>query len=303
MTPNEIAAVQDEMAGELQNFEEIARFLSQSPGAVPKLKGVDIHGFSIPLRRIIGGDHTLYIDFKERFDLDARIRTAEEEGRGEVARQLRRNRNRAGILVADVSGHRMTDALIAAMLHQSFLLGVYYELEMFGQVTTRIFEHINERFYRSSSVNKYFTMIYGEVSTRGRFRFISAGHPPPAVFSREFDRFMPIGENRKISSIPVGMLPSGGDRDEKRHPSLHGRKRLYAVNEIDLLAEGDILLLHTDGLSEHDGGRFFPAHAERLFADHKDESAEAICDRLREGLLDGGVREDDISVVLVKYAP
>jgi len=293
----------DHAASELQNFEEIARFLRPSPGAIPQLKGLDIHGLSLPLRRGIGGDHILYVDFNQRFDLDERIRDAERDGLQKVARKLRRNRNRAGILVADISGHRMTDALIAAMLHQAFLLGCYYELEMFGEITTKIFEHINERFYRTSSINKYFTMIYGEISTRGRFRFLSAGHPPPAVFSREYDRFMPIEKNRKVSSIPVGMLPSGGDPDERRHPSMHGRKKLYEVNEIDLLSGGDILLLYTDGLSEHGGKNYFPDELQRLLAAHKDRTAKEICERMRESLLERAPQQDDVSVVVVKYLP
>lgn len=299
----ELLALQAEFAIELQNFEEIARFLNPSPGAIPKLKGLDIHGLSLPLRRGIGGDHILYVDFNRRFDLDERIRDAEREGRDKVARKLRKNRERAGILVADVSGHRMTDALIAAMLHQAFLIGCYYELEMFGEITTKLFEHINERFYRTSGVNKYFTMIYGEISTRGRFRFLSAGHPPPAVFSREFDRFMPVDKNRKVSSVPVGLLPSGGDPDEGRHPTVLGKKKLYAINEIDLLSSGDILLLYTDGLSERRGGERFPDELQPLFAANKDRSAKEICERLRESLFDRTPPEDDVSAVVVKYVP
>jgi serine phosphatase RsbU (regulator of sigma subunit) len=305
MFPGKVkVALREELAvEELQNFEDIARFLNPSPGAIPQLKGVDIDGLSLPLRRGIGGDHILYIDFEQRFDLDERIEDALRAGREKVARKLRRNRNRAGILVADASGHRMTDALIAAMLHQAFLLGTYYELEMFGEITTKIFEHINERFYRTSSINKFFTMIYGEISTRGKFRFLSAGHPPPAVFSREYGRFMPIDENRRMSSIPVGMLPSCGDPDERRHPSLHGRKKLYAVNEIDLLARGDILLLYTDGLSDHGDGRYFPEELQRLLAADKDRTATEICERIGESLPAYAPQQDDVSVVVVKYMP
>ena len=113
----------DEKTDELRNFEEIARYLNPSPGEIPRLENVDIAGLSMPLRSLIGGDHTIYIDFSQRYDLDARIAQATKAGREEVARRLDLTRKRAGILVADVSGHRMTDAAIAAMLHQSFLLG------------------------------------------------------------------------------------------------------------------------------------------------------------------------------------
>ena len=292
-----------DMAGEFQNFEEISRFLDLSPGAIPRLPGVDIHGFSMPLRGRIGGDHILYIDFNERFDLDSRILDAKREGRDIVVRQLCRCRERAGILVADVSGHRMTDAMIAAMLHQSFLLGAYYELETSGEITTKVFEHINERFYRTSNINKYLTMIYGEISVRGRFRFISAGHPSPSVFSRERGQFVSIGEARRVSSIPVGMLPSARDPDAQRYPSAQGHKKPYEVNEIDLLGGGDILLLYTDGFSEHAEGSYFPGEPERVLAAHKDDTAEEICVRLRESMIAIAPPQDDASVVVVKYTP
>jgi serine phosphatase RsbU (regulator of sigma subunit) len=293
--------LQDELTAELKNFQEIARYLNPSPGEIPVLQGVDIYGISMPLRSVIGGDHTIYIDFKKRYDLDARIAEAVKDERKKVADNLRRMRDRAGILVADVSGHRMTDAVIGAMLHQSFLLGAYYELDMYGEITTKIFEHINTRFYKTNSISKYFTMIYGEISTQGKFRFLSAGHQPPAVFSREYGRFMPICKERMVSFPPAGMLPTGEDLDELRNPSLHAYKKRYEVNEINLLAKGDILLLFTDGFSEHDGGRFFPETAQALLAEHRDETAKEICDRLREGLIASAAAQDDISVVVIKF--
>lgn len=288
------------LADELQNFQEIARCLNPSSGEIPTIAGVEIAGLSMPLREVIGGDHIIYIDFDKRYDLEARIAEAEREGRKEVAKQLRRLKTRAGILVADVSGHRMTDALIGAMLHQAFLLGVNYELDMSGEVTTRLFEHMNTRFYRTTATNKYFTMIYGEISGDGKFRFVSAGHQPPAVFSREFRRFMPISKDRLVSFQPVGMLPSTADPDGRVYPSLYRYKKRYEVNEINLLAVGDILLLHTDGLSEHAAGRYFPTGLERLLGELRDESAQEICVRLRQDLLDWGQPEDDVSVVVIR---
>ena len=78
---------------------------------------------------------------------------------------------------------------------------------------------------------------------------------------------------------------------------------LDEVNEIDLLARGDILLLYSDGLSEHRGGAYFPDEVQGLLSAHKDLTAEGICGRLRESLLEGPPREDDVTVVVVKYLP
>ncbi|MDE2979195.1 MAG: hypothetical protein OXU63_16990, partial [Acidobacteriota bacterium] len=145
---------QAEIRAELANLEEIGLATKPEPGDLPNLRGVEVHGVSMPLVRAIGGDHVIYLDFKQRYDLERRLREAEAAGRTEVVAGLRKCRQRAGVLVADVSGHKVTDALVAAMLHQAFLLGAYYELDLFGEITTRLFEHINQRFYKSTTLNK-----------------------------------------------------------------------------------------------------------------------------------------------------
>jgi serine phosphatase RsbU (regulator of sigma subunit) len=290
----------ERLADELRNFEEVAQFLRPSPGDLPQIEGLDLASLTLPLHDIVGGDHLLWIDFDRRFDLDGRIAEAERQGREAISRNLRRLRHRAGVLVADACGHQMTDALVAAMLHQAFLLGVTYELDLFGEVTTHLFENLNTRFHKTTAVNKFFTMIYGEISDAGKLRFVCAGHPPPAVFSKEFGRFMKISEDRLLALPPVGLQPSVADPDRSRHTQLHGYTRRYEVNEINLLAMGDVLLLHTDGFSEHGDGNFFPGRVERLLADAGDASAAEIGGRLREVILAEGPTTDDITVVILK---
>jgi serine phosphatase RsbU (regulator of sigma subunit) len=291
----------ERLADELRNFRDVAQFLRPSPGDVPRIKGLDLACLSLPLHDVVGGDHVAWIDFDRRYDLDGRIAEAERRGQEDVSRNLRQLRQRAGVLVADVSGHRVTDALVAAMLHQAFLLGVNYELDLYGEVTTHLFENLNTRFYQTTAVNKFFTMIYGEISVGGKLRFVSAGHPPPAVFSREFGRFMKISPDRLLSLPPVGLQPSVADPDRRRHPALDRYRRRYEVNEINLLAPGDVLLLHTDGLSEHADGAFFPGRVEALLADCADAPAAGICERL-QALLADAPANDDITVVLLKMA-
>jgi serine phosphatase RsbU (regulator of sigma subunit) len=288
------------LADELENFQAAAKLLKPSPGELSSIAGIDIHGASIPLRDVVGGDHIIYVDFDRRYSMAKRIEEAESEGRDDVAERLRESRRRVGILLADVSGHQVTDALIAAMLHQAFLLGAYYELDRFGEITTKLFEHLNQRFYRTTNVNKYLTLIYGEISIEGKFRFLTAGHERPVVFSRKFGRFMPISEERLISFPPVGMFPSTADWDERVDPGHLGYKKPYTVNEIDLLADGDILLLFTDGLSDHGGGSYFPDHLERILAASADQTAEQICVRLQKDLLAFATPQDDISFVVIK---
>ncbi|MEE8161869.1 MAG: SpoIIE family protein phosphatase, partial [Acidobacteriota bacterium] len=190
--------------GELLNLQEIASYLRPTTGSLPTVQGMDVAGVSVPLHGNVGGDHIIYLDFKKRHDLKARIADAEATGHHHIAEKLRLCQSRAGVVVADVSGHFMTDALLTLMLHQAFLLGAIYELDLHGEVTTRLFENLNKRFYQSSAVNKYLTLLYGEISQDGKFRFITAGHPFPVVFSRYYDRIVGISEESLSTFPPIG---------------------------------------------------------------------------------------------------
>jgi serine phosphatase RsbU (regulator of sigma subunit) len=240
-----------QLADELANFEEIVKHLIPQPGDVPRLHGIDICGGSLALHGSVGGDHLIYVDFKQRFDLELRIQQATEEGRLEVVEKLRRCQKTAGIAVLDVSGHRVTDAFMAAMLHEAFLLGAIYELDIFGQVTKRLFENLNTRFYQSSSEHKFVSLIYGEISEDARFRFLSAAQPFPIVFSKKYDQFMDVSQDLCVSSPPLGMVPSLHVTDGTRTASPLGFKDDYKMNQWVLMGAGDILLLHTDGLVDH----------------------------------------------------
>ena len=84
---------------------------------------MDVYGRVLPLNGIVGGDHLIYVDFKKRYDLDARIKNATEVGRPDIVSNLERCQQKAGIALIDVAGHHGTDAMLAAMFHQAFLMG------------------------------------------------------------------------------------------------------------------------------------------------------------------------------------
>jgi serine phosphatase RsbU (regulator of sigma subunit) len=288
-----------QLSRELDNFEQIAQYLLPRPGDVPRLHGVDVFGGTVALNGTIGGDHLIYVDFKQRFNLPARIDDALASGRRDIAGRLRRRQRMAGIALIDVSGHRVTDALLAAMLHQAFLLGAIYELDMFGRITRHLFENLNTRFYKSSGPHKFVSMIYGEISEDARFRFLSAGQPPPAVFSNEHGRFMDVS---LISFPPLGMLPSLGMIDDETTDSPLGFKDRYTLNDWSLMGPGDILLLHSDGIAEHRRGDevYFPDHLERTVRRVKDSPAEVIYQAVIADLLAFNTPSDDISLVVIK---
>jgi serine phosphatase RsbU (regulator of sigma subunit) len=292
----------DRLRGELKNFQDIAGHIMPLPGEIPALEGIEVYGGTIPLNGAVGGDHIIYVDFKKRYDLQARIREAAREGKTEVVRQLELCRRKAGIAILDVSGHHATDGLIAAMLHQAFLLGSIYELDMFGNITKRLFENLNTRFYHSSSLSKFVTMIYSEISEDTTFRFLSAAHPAPVVFSHQHDRFMEVSKDLCTSFPPIGTLPSSDVIDRNATQSVLGFKDRYQLNEWKLMGTGDILLLYTDGFLEHSNGveNYFPTHLEAKIREVKHQSAREIFDAIKNHILGFGERVDDISFVVIK---
>jgi len=292
----------DLLRDELKNFQEIAKHIVPLPGEFPSLQGIEVCGGTIPLNGTVGGDHIIYLDFKKRFDLQARIQQATAQGRMDIVRQLEMCRRKAGIAILDVSGHHVTDGLLAAMLHQAFLLGSIYELDMFGNITKRLFENLNTRFYHSSSLSKFVTMIYGEISEDMTFRFLSAAHPPPVVFSHQHDRFMEVSKELCTSFPPIGTLPSQNVIDRATTHSVLGFKDGYELNEWSLMGSGDILLLYTDGLLDHANGTdaYFPRHLEQKIREVKHQSAREIYDSIKAHLLAFAERTDDISFVIIK---
>ncbi len=304
MSDPDIAAQLRQLTRELDNFRDIAKYILPTPGEIPRLQGLDIFGGTVAFSGSIGGDHLIYVDFKRRFDLDARIALAREQGMSEVVTQLERCHHKAGIALIDVSGHRMTDALLAAMLHQAFLLGAMYELDTLGRITRRLFENLNTRFYQSSGAHKFVSLIYGEIAEDATFRFLSAAMPFPVVFSTRHDRFMEVSPDLCISFPPLGMLPSFDVIDRSTTTSSLGFKDHYAMNKWLIMGQGDILLLHTDGLSEHKRGDedYVPERLEAVIRQVKHGSAKEVFEAVKADVLAFSPPADDVSLVVIKRA-
>ncbi|HYK89255.1 MAG TPA: PP2C family protein-serine/threonine phosphatase [Acidobacteriota bacterium] len=298
------------LAEELRStVQYMAQRLMPAPGAIPCIPGIDLYGMTIPFNGVAGGDLISYVSFPDRYDLDARIRRALAEGQGNIANALQRLKRKGGVLVADVAGHDFTDAARALMLHQAFHTGALYEMDLNGEITVRLFEQINTRFLKSTTLRNlaadpdetsFITLIYGEISNTGRFRFVSAGHPLPLVFSREFDHFVEISQDRLVSYPPIGIQPSEDHADAKRYKRALGYKKRYTVNELNLLGHGDVLLLFTDGLLEP-LSPYTQEHLERAVSRAKDGTAKEICESIIRERRAAVEQTDDMSLVVIKF--
>jgi len=287
----------------------MAQHLTPAPGAIPRIPGTDIFGMTIPFNGIAGGDLISYVNFEERFDLDTRIRSAMEREHEDMARALQKLRRCGGILVADVAGHEFVDAMRALMLHQAFHTAALYEMDFNGEITVRLFEQLNTRFLKSRTLRNlaadrdkttFITLIYGEISHTGRFRFVSAGHPSPLVFSREYDCFVDISPARLVSYPPIGLQPSEDYADAKQYDRALGYKKHYAVNELNLMGQGDVLLLYTDGLLDP-FSPFTQKHLEQAISRARDGAAKEICEAILTERHAVAEQTDDLSIVVIKH--
>jgi serine phosphatase RsbU (regulator of sigma subunit) len=287
----------------------LAQRLMPAAGAIPHIPGIEIFGRTIPLNGIVGGDLISYVNFQERYDLDARIRRALALAQGNIAQALQRLKRKGGMLVADVAGHRFTDAARALMLQQAFQTAALYEMDLNGELTLRLFEQVNTRFCKSatlrnlaagSDAGSFITLIYGEISSTGRFRFVSAGHPPPLVFSREFDRFVDISADRMVSYPPIGLQLSEDQIDARQYQRVLGYKKRYTSNDLNLMGQGDVLLLYTDGLLDPLCG-YTLAMLERAVSRSVSQGAEGICESILVDHRNQAEQNDDISLVVIKY--
>src|SRR6185312_8487465 len=155
------------------------------------------------------------------------------------------------------------------------------------------------------------TMLYGEIRPGGSFRFVNFGHPPPLVFSAEFEMFMEIADAGMVQFLALGLEIPEDHPDRNKYLSMALRPRQINsddLSEITLMSPGDILFLYTDGVydgSDPEDRR----QIQRVIRDHKNQPAREICNAILEYAvkqdehlqqIDEPDRIDDKTVVIIK---
>jgi len=270
---------------EIEHFSHLLEPLIPVQRTMPNIPGVDIHGENLPLNDV-GGDLLLFFDFKERYAIPTLNHPRHQE-------RLEQTKQKAGIAVIDSSGHSATTSYLASAFYYALSTGILYELEEHGEITPGLFEKLNHIFYNQDGI--FLTMTYGEIAGDGTFRYLQAANPPPKVFSYEYNRFMELGEEQLRGSLPLGLAPSESYRDHKHTLT----KQKYSVNELRLKSPGDIILLTTDGLADHEGHNY-DVRLEEIIRNVKDANAHDIAHAIREDLQKYAPQQDDISYVVVK---
>jgi PAS domain S-box-containing protein len=158
---------------------------------------------------------------------------------GDSLHVIRLDRDHVGVYVLDVSGHGVGAALLSASI-QRWLSAVPDHSLLFARAgdgrrrftivpPAEMAADLNRRFFAEPESGKFFTLIYGVLDLRdGRFRYVTAGHPPPLRAHAGGTETCPVA-----TGLPIGVL----------------EEFAYEETEVRLEA-GDRLLLYTDGAVE-----------------------------------------------------
>lgn len=189
--------------------------------------------------------------------------------------------SKLGAIMADVSGHGASSALVMTML-KGVLQATILRYESPGQVITEL----NAILCRLLPAEMFVTMVFLEFDSSARtLRYANAGHNPLVWFRK-----------------------STGDTVEERQPGpavgILGSAQ-YKIKEIEL-SPGDVIVTYTDGLTEAFNREREMFSGERLLEAvdaHKSESAADIVrgtiQRLNDFTKDYA-QSDDIAVIAVK---
>jgi len=219
----------------IQKELETARQIQQSilPESVPHIDGLDIAARYVPMTAVAG-------DFYDFIVLDSK---------------------RAGILVADVSGHGMPAALIASMLKVALAAQANY-----ADDPAKVLLGLNQALCGKFQ-HHYVTAAYAFVDMEKRaLKYAGAGHPPLLL----------CGET------------SAGVRDISENGLFLGMFKFATYSSVEVpLAPGDWGLMYTDGIPETTNTAQVEFGAERFrqfLAGERNISADQFVDRLLEEL-------------------
>jgi len=184
----------------------------------------------------------------------------------------------SALLIADVSGHGFSAALIAAMLKFTF------QMVAPGEPSPEaIVSRINERFCRILKQDDFITLCCAVLDTKTLSMALArAGHPPPFLYRP--------AEHTILKLEPSGP-PVGVDRE-----AVYENRRVQCT-------PGDVLFFYTDGVTEALLGKGEPGGLDEVVSKLEPGlSAEEIAQRLRselEKIKEAGGLEDDVTLLTV----
>ena len=239
----------------IENELAIARDIQKSilPTGIPEIKALNIHAAYLPMTAVAG-------DFYEFLPVD---------------------RHRVGILVADVSGHGVPAALIAAMIKVAM-----QSLVPCAPQPEKVLRGLNQ-ILAGQLRGKLISAAYLWLDMESSVGLYSAAGHPPLLCWRE-DKLQRIESN----GLLIGVLP---DCD-------------YPVCEVPF-QRGDRFLLYTDGVVEPEnsaGDAFGDYQFEQIIRNNRQKAAAELSDdviaQISRWQPASITQQDDITLVIIDVA-
>jgi serine phosphatase RsbU (regulator of sigma subunit) len=192
---------------------------------------------------------------------------------------------RMGVLVADVSGKGTSAALYMAELK-----GLVLSLSRIYDSPRRLLAEANRILSANMDARSFITMTYAVVDTAARTMcYARAGHNP--IIHLDAD----TGRTRVLTPPGLGLGIDRGDRFEE----------ILEEAEVSL-AEGDLFLFFTDGLSEAmnpEAELFGEGRLRKVIEESEGLESDAIKERILEEIrrfVAGAAQHDDMTLVVLK---
>ncbi len=194
--------------------------------------------------------------------------------------------NKVSVVVGDVSGHGISSALLMATT-RAFLR----QRAALPGSPAEIISDVNAQFSHDvADSGSFMSMFYLSIDTDSQtLDWVRAGHDPAI----RYDPGSEVIDELKGAGVALGVDADFQYRENGRVP----------------FAEGQIILLGTDGIWEARNGRgdmFGKESIYRIIKENSDQDAAAILAGITGALADfqqGAAAEDDVTLVVVKMVP
>ena len=186
---------------------------------------------------------------------------------------------RLAVLFGDASGHGMAAGLVMAVAHAAFRTQLDVDPSPRAMVAT-----LNRILCRTGGPRAFFGCVYVLLEEDGRAAACVAGHPPILLAGRDGAVRERIGQG----AYPLGIRDQSWPVEQRQ------------------LGVGELLLLHSDGLSEArtpSGVEFGDGRIEDALRRGIGLPAQALADEVAADMhryLGGGSAEDDVSVAVIR---
>jgi CHASE3 domain sensor protein len=227
------------------------------PDTVPELPGFDVHSLWHPAE-FAAGDYFDYLRFSD---------------------------GSLGVVIADVTGHGVGPALLAASTRAYLRLLVQTRTHLPEIVAT-----VNSILARDIGEGRFLTLLLGHFALGGsRLTYVNAGHPSGYVLDDSGN----VKARLKSTALPLGVVPDAS----------------FPAGNPVLLAPGDVVVLLSDGVLEArsaDGDFFGTERVLECVRANRSRPAREIGERLYQAVCAHarpGRFTDDVTATVIKIEP